>query len=171
MSANAIPLLFIHGWPDTFIAVANTIDALCNPPTGEEDSPAFHVIVPSIPGFGFSDQVVEDGNNFVTTAEMFDALMKSLGYGQYMLHGSGWWVSYRTSMCMATDILSRGFRVARWLALTHNESCIGIHTANVEKLAPRLVILTIPRIQSYKLNSVLATPCRCQRLVSPMLRL
>lgn len=94
MSAIASPLLFIHGWPDTFIAVSNMIDALCDPvrtpPRGDEDSPAFHVVAPSIPGFGFSDQVSEDGNNLVATAEIFDALMQSLGYNRYLLHGSGW---------------------------------------------------------------------------------
>lgn len=94
MSANATPLLFIHGWPESFIAVSNTIGALCDPirtpPRGNEDSPAFHVVAPSIPGFGFSDQVPEDGNNLFATAEMFDALMISLGYGQYMVHGAAW---------------------------------------------------------------------------------
>lgn len=97
MSVNAMPLLFIHGWPETFIAVSNMIDALCDPvrtpPKGDEDSPAFHVVAPSIPGFGFSDQVSEDGNNLVTTAEIFDSLMQSLGYGRYLMHGSGWSVA------------------------------------------------------------------------------
>lgn len=93
-SANAIPLLFIHGWPESFIAVCSMIDALCDPPRtpprGDEDAPAFHVVVPSIPGFGFSDQVQEDGNNLVITAVIFNALMNSLGYDRYVIHGSGW---------------------------------------------------------------------------------
>lgn len=58
------------------------IDALCDPvatpPRGDENVPSFHVVVPSLPGFGFSDQVAEEGNNIATTAEAFDALMKSL---------------------------------------------------------------------------------------------
>lgn len=93
-TANAIPLLVVQGWPESFIAVSNMIDALCNPaatpPRGDENVPSFHVVVPSIPGFGFSDQTSEEGNNIATTAEAFDALMKSLGYGRYMVHGSGW---------------------------------------------------------------------------------
>lgn len=94
MSTNAMPLLFIHGWPESFIAVSNMIDALCDPartpPRGDESSPAFNVVAPSIPGFGFSDQVAEDGNNLFATAEIFDALMKSLGYDQYIVHGTAW---------------------------------------------------------------------------------
>ena len=123
-SVTAIPLLFIHGWPESFIAVSKIIDALCTPEIapghGLEGSPAFHVVAPSIPGFAFSDPVPEAGNNIHATAEIFDALMKGLGYHQYLLHGTGW-----------------GFRVARILALIHPESCLGVHTVNPEVPAPR----------------------------------
>lgn len=95
-SLNAIPLLIAQGWPESFIAVSHIIDALSNPvstpPRGDENVPTFHVVVPSIPGCGFSDQVSEEGNNIATTAEAFDALMKSLGYPRYIAHGSGWQV-------------------------------------------------------------------------------
>lgn len=116
MSPTAIPLLVIHGWPESFITVSHMIDGLCNPvatpPRGDENVPSFNVVVPSIPGFGFSDQVSEEGNNIATTAEAFDALMKSLGYARFIAHGSGW-----------------GFKISRMIALTHPESCIAIHTA------------------------------------------
>ena len=121
---TAIPLLFIHGWPESFIAVSKIINALCTPEIapehGREGSPAFHVVAPSIPGFAFSDPVPEVGNNMHATAEIFDALMKGLGYHQYLLHGTGW-----------------AFRIARRLALVHPESCLGIHTVNPEVPAPR----------------------------------
>lgn len=95
-SPDAIPLLFVHGWPESFIAVSNMIDALCNPasnpPRGHNNVPSFHLVAPSIPGFGFSDQVSEEGNNMSTTAELFDALMKTLGYWRYIATGSGWYV-------------------------------------------------------------------------------
>ncbi|EME43535.1 hypothetical protein DOTSEDRAFT_72793 [Dothistroma septosporum NZE10] len=124
MSTTAIPLLVVHGWPESFITVSNMIDGLCNPvatpPRGDENVPSFHVVVPSIPGFGFSDQVSEEGNNIATTAEAFDALMKSIGYTRYIAHGSGW-----------------GFKVCRMIALTHPESCIAMHTANPEVPPPR----------------------------------
>ena len=93
-SPLALPLLFVHGWPESFITVSKTIDALCNPvttpPRGDENVQTFHVVAPSIPGFGFSDPVPEAGNNIYATAEVFDALMQGLGYRRYMLHGSGW---------------------------------------------------------------------------------
>lgn len=58
---NATPLLFVHGWPESFIGVSHMIDSLCNPiatpPRGDENAQAFHVVAPSIPGFGFSDMV------------------------------------------------------------------------------------------------------------------
>jgi len=93
-SPNAMPLLFVHGFPESFIAVAPMIEALCDPmttpPRGTENAQAFHVVAPSIPGFAFSDPVSEEGNAIPTTAAIFDGLMKSLGYQQYIAHGCGW---------------------------------------------------------------------------------
>ena len=93
-SATAIPLLFVHGWPESFINVSKVIDALSNPiatpPRGDENVQSFHVVAPSIPGFGFSDPIPEVANNMQATAEVFDALMKGLGYHQYISHGTGW---------------------------------------------------------------------------------
>lgn len=90
----AIPLLFVQSWPESFIAVSKIIDPLTNPiatpPRGDENVQAFHVVVPSIPGFGFSDPIPEAGNNMQASAEVFDALMKGLGYKQYIVHGTGW---------------------------------------------------------------------------------
>lgn len=96
-AANAIPLLFVHGWPESFITAAHMIDALCDPdsslqPGQPTPAPSFHVVVPSIPGFAFTDPMSESGNNIMTTAELFDSLMKSLGYRHYIVHGSGWYV-------------------------------------------------------------------------------
>nr|POE65694.1 putative epoxide hydrolase [Quercus suber] len=92
-SPNAIALLFVHGWPESFLSVAPMIDALCDPASskaaGEENMPAFHVVAPSVPGLGFSDAVSEESNNMQMTAAMMDALMRSLGYVQYIAHGSG----------------------------------------------------------------------------------
>ncbi|KAK3117465.1 hypothetical protein LTR53_001152 [Teratosphaeriaceae sp. CCFEE 6253] len=123
-STNSIPLLFVHGFPESFIAVAPMIEALCDPittpPRGTECMQAFNVVCPSIPGFGFSDATPEEGNALPTTAAMFDSLMKSLGYQRYIAHGSGW-----------------GFRICRLLALGYPSSCIAIHTVNPEVPAPR----------------------------------
>ena len=93
---NAIPLLFVCAWPESILAISRIIDSLCNdnsnnsPQREEGRIPSFHVVAPSIPGTGFSDVLSEDGNNMATTADVFDGLMKSLGYHHYIAHGSGW---------------------------------------------------------------------------------
>ncbi|KAH9845624.1 putative epoxide hydrolase, partial [Teratosphaeria destructans] len=121
---NAIPLLFVHGFPESFVTIGSVIEMLCapvsTPPGGDENVPAFHVVCPSIPGFGFSDPLQEEGNAIPTTAAIFDALMKSLGYGRYMVHGSGW-----------------GFKICRVLAIAHSDSCMAIHTVNPDVPPPR----------------------------------
>lgn len=93
---NAVPLLFCHGWPGSFIEVAQVIESLCDPiatpPRGDDNVQAFHVVCPSIPGFAFSDAVAEEGNNAHGTAEGFHLLMKRLGYSRYFVHGSDWCV-------------------------------------------------------------------------------
>lgn len=129
-SPNAVPLLFIHGFPDSFISVAPMIEALCDPistpPRGHENVHAFHVVAPSIPGFGFSDPTAEEGNAMPTTAATFDALMKMLGYNQYIAHGCGW-----------------GFRISRMLALGCPGSCLAIHTVNPEVPPPRFASMPL----------------------------
>ena len=66
------------------------IDALTIP--SEEGEPAFHVVVPSIPGCGFSDAGNAEGLGPRAVAAMFDALMLRLGYRYYVAHGTGWYV-------------------------------------------------------------------------------
>ena len=76
------------------MSITKMIDALCEPvrtpPRGDETTMAFHVVSPSIPGFGFSEALSEEGNNLQMTADMLDAFMRMLGYNAYLVHGSGW---------------------------------------------------------------------------------
>jgi pimeloyl-ACP methyl ester carboxylesterase len=92
--ANAIPLLVCHSWPSSFIEVQRIIDALTDPHSlpsfGEGAQQAFHVIAPSIPGFGFSDASSCLDFGLKETAAMFDRLMGKLGYEHYVAHGAGW---------------------------------------------------------------------------------
>jgi pimeloyl-ACP methyl ester carboxylesterase len=92
---SAIPLLVCHGWPGSFTEVSKIIDALTEPdftalPPGAKVPLGFHVVAPSIPGFGFSDASNEEGFGLEETAQVFNALMKQLGYDQYIAHGSEW---------------------------------------------------------------------------------
>lgn len=63
---------------------------MSTPPIGDINVQAFHVVCPSIPGFGFSDASPDHNFGLEGTATVFDELMKKLGYTTYMLHGSGW---------------------------------------------------------------------------------
>ena len=95
-SVNAIPLLFCHDWGGSFVEVARVLEGLCEPistPTPTRPSTqAFHVVCPSIPGFGFSDASPDPDFGLEGTADILDALMQKLGYKRYMLHGSKWYV-------------------------------------------------------------------------------
>lgn len=93
-TSDAIPLLYLHGWPGCFLEVHKIIGSLTSPiPTHlhlPEDSPSFHVVAPSIPGFGFSDTSKVEGFGLRETAEVFDKLMRKLGYSRYVVYGSNW---------------------------------------------------------------------------------
>ncbi|KAJ4174243.1 hypothetical protein NW754_004658 [Fusarium falciforme] len=83
--SDAIPLLFIHGWPGSFLEVSHIIGNLTNPPNAS--LPAFHVVAPSIPGFGFSPAPRQPGFGPVEAAHSFNALMLQLGYSKYVIQG------------------------------------------------------------------------------------
>jgi pimeloyl-ACP methyl ester carboxylesterase len=66
------------------------IDALTDPHASQGETQAFHVVAPSIPGFGFSDAAPADGFGVRETADVFDRVMGKLGYAGYVTHGVGW---------------------------------------------------------------------------------
>lgn len=76
--------------------VQRIIDALTDPHAlpsfGDGAQQAFHVVAPSIPGFGFSDASSSEDFGLNGTAAVFDSLMVRLGYNQYVAHGTGWYV-------------------------------------------------------------------------------
>lgn len=82
---NAIPLMLIHGWPGSFADFIKVIEPLTNPQ--ESNDTAFDLVIPSIPGFGFSIPVKEKGWNMFRMATAFTTLMKQLGYQQFAVHG------------------------------------------------------------------------------------
>jgi epoxide hydrolase len=82
---KATPLMLIHGWPGSFADFIKVIEPLTNPET--EDQMAFDLVIPSIPGFGFSVPVKDKGWNMIRMATAFTTLMRELGYEQFALHG------------------------------------------------------------------------------------
>ncbi|WP_330633227.1 epoxide hydrolase family protein [Halocatena halophila] len=111
---NPTPLLLTHGWPSSFIQMLDIIPLLTNPETDiNEEASSFDVVVPSLPGYGFSDRPTERGMSASRIADLFSTLMADeLGYDRYALRGS--------------DL---GASVSQQLGLSNPESVIGIHLA------------------------------------------
>ncbi|KAA1473726.1 alpha/beta-hydrolase [Dentipellis sp. KUC8613] len=84
---NAIPLLFVHGWPGSFIEVTKILPLLVNAP---DDKPSFHVVAVSLPNFGFSEGVRKKGFAVHQYAEVGHKLMLALGYNEYVTQGGDW---------------------------------------------------------------------------------
>ncbi|KAH9169976.1 Alpha/Beta hydrolase protein [Lactarius sanguifluus] len=82
-----IPLLFVHGWPGSFLEVTKILPLLT---AVSADHPSFHVVSPSLPGFAWSDGVLEKGFFAEHYAELFNKLMISLGYSEYVTQGGNW---------------------------------------------------------------------------------
>jgi pimeloyl-ACP methyl ester carboxylesterase len=88
---NALPLIVTHGWPGSIIEQLKIIDPLTNPTAhGGHASDAFHLVIPSIPGFGFSGRPKAKGWNPDRIARAWAELMKRLGYTRYVAQGGDW---------------------------------------------------------------------------------
>ena len=108
---DAFPLILTHGWPGSFAAFAKVIEPLTDPAAhGGDAADAFHVVVPSIPGYGFSDRPPRMGYGRDRTAAMFAELMARLGYERYGAQGG--------------DL---GAGISRSLALDDSEHVAGLH--------------------------------------------
>lgn len=83
---NAIPLLFVHGWPGNFLEVTKLLPLLQN----EENGVAFDVVAPSLPNYGWSEGVKTTGFGLKQYAMCFDRLMQDLGYAKYVTQGGDW---------------------------------------------------------------------------------
>jgi len=89
--ANAMPLIVTHGWPGSVIEQMKVIEPLTNPTAhGGSAADAFHVVIPSLPGHGFSGKPVSPGWDIPHTARAWTVLMKRLGYGKFVAQGGDW---------------------------------------------------------------------------------
>ncbi len=105
--ADAVPLVMTHGWPGSVVEFADVAGPLADPPDGE---PAFHVVCPSLPGYGFSDKPATDGWSVHRIADAWAELMTRLGYPRFLAQGHDWGTSVSTA-----------------LAVRHPERLVGIH--------------------------------------------
>lgn len=107
--ADAIPLVMTHGWPGSIAEFVDVVDELADPQAG--DAPAFHVVVPSLPGFGYSEKPATAGWGAGRIAAAWVTLMGRLGYDRFVAHGGDW-----------------GGVVTTVLAGRYPERVLGIHT-------------------------------------------
>jgi pimeloyl-ACP methyl ester carboxylesterase len=88
---DALPLLITHGWPGSVIELLKVIDPLTNPTAaGGRPEDAFHLVLPSLPGYGFSGRPTTTGWNPARTARAFHQLMIRCGYRRYVSQGGDW---------------------------------------------------------------------------------
>ena len=88
---DPLPLVFTHGWPSTFYDFDKVIGPLADPGAhGGDPADAFDVIVPSMPGYAFSERPTVPGYGPARTAELWDRLLTDMGHERYGAHGGDW---------------------------------------------------------------------------------
>lgn len=116
---NALPLVMTHGWPGSIIEFSKVIGPLTDPAShGGSDDDAFHLVCPTMPGFGFSGKPSEPGWGVERIGMAWGRLMARLGYDRYVAQGGDWGAAVTCSM-----------------GITETHHCAGIHT-NMPILSP-----------------------------------
>ena len=108
---DATPLIMTHGWPGSIVEFHKVIEPLTDPTThGGSAADAFHIVCPSLPGYGFSDKPTRSGWNVQRIARAWSELMPRLGYKRYAAQGGDW-----------------GSAVTTCIGIQDPVNCIGIH--------------------------------------------
>jgi pimeloyl-ACP methyl ester carboxylesterase len=108
---DAVPLLMTHGWPGSIVELLKVIEPLTDPAAhGARSEDAFHLVLPTLPGYGFSGKPATTGWNPARIARAFHELMVRLGYPRYVAQGGDW-----------------GAIVSELLAVQEPEGLLGIH--------------------------------------------
>ena len=98
---DAVPLILTHGWPGSVVEFLDVIGPLTDPVAhGGDAADAFHVVVPSLPGYGFSDKPKTTGWGVERIAAAWVSLMKRLGYGRFVAQGGDWGAAVTTAIGM-----------------------------------------------------------------------
>jgi len=117
---NALPIIVTHGWPGSIIEQLKIIEPLTNPTAhGGSATDAFHLVIPSLPGYGFSAKPTAPGWNPVSIAKAWATLMQRLGYTKYVAQGGDW-----------------GNAVSEVMALQQPPGLLGIHTNMAATVPP-----------------------------------
>lgn len=115
---HGIPLILSHGWPSTFAELLPLVPLLTDPRAHGIDGPAFDVVIPSLPGYAFSERPARVSVNYRYVAGLWHRLMRGLGYERYGAQGGDF-----------------GAGVATYMALTDPTPMMGVHLSNLE-IAP-----------------------------------
>lgn len=108
---NALPLIITHGWPSSFVELLKIIPLLTDPASyGADPADCFDVVVPSIPGYGFSDRPAQPGFSVFRIADLWAKLMNGLGYNRFGAQGGDF-----------------GAHVTTRLGFIYPENVLGIH--------------------------------------------
>src|SRR5262245_48035329 len=113
--AAPIPLVLTHGWPSSFLELLPLLPLLTDPAAYGIAGPAFDVVIPSLPGYGFSDRPRRTGVTVRYTAGLWHQLMRGLGYERYGAGGGDF-----------------GCGVATYLGRDHPEALIGLHLSTLD---------------------------------------
>jgi pimeloyl-ACP methyl ester carboxylesterase len=117
---NALPMIVTHGWPGSVIEQLKIIGPLTDPTAhGGTESDAFHLVIPSLPGYGFSAKPTKPGWNPVSIARAWATLMQRLGYTKYVAQGGDW-----------------GNAISEVMALQQPPGLLGIHTNMAATVPP-----------------------------------
>ena len=114
---HGVPLILTHGWPSTFAELLPLVPFLTDPQSYGLEGPAFDVVIPSLPGYGFSERPARTGVTTRYTAGLWHALMLGLGYERYGAHGGDF-----------------GAAVATFMALDDPAPMLGIHLSNLDNV-------------------------------------
>jgi len=109
---NALPMIVTHGWPGSIIEQLKIVDPLTDPTMhGATAADAFHLVIPSLPGYGFSGKPLAPGWNPPRIAKAWAVLMQRLGYKKYVAQGGDW-----------------GNAVTEFMAVQEPTGLLGVHT-------------------------------------------
>lgn len=112
---NAMPLILTHGWPGSFAEFLDVIGPLSDPGShGGDSADAFDLVIPAIPGYGFSGPTRETGWDSARIAKAWDTLMRRLGYERYGAHGG-----------------DAGSLITRELGILKPEGLVGVHVLQI----------------------------------------
>ncbi|WP_216216103.1 epoxide hydrolase family protein [Amycolatopsis aidingensis] len=138
---DATPLLITHGWPSSFVEFLDVIGPLTDPRAhGGDPADAFHLVIPTIPGFGFSGSPAAAGWDHYRVARAWKELMSRLGYRRYVAQGGDW-----------------GMMVSAELGLADPEHVAGVHVNTLLTFPPQdpAELADLSEVEAQRLNKLM----------------